>query len=204
MVRLTKIYTRTGDDGTTGLVDGSRVGKDDPRVEAYGTVDELSSQLGLAAALLEAHPAGRGASNARVAQLIAAIQQDLFDAGSLLAAPLDCEFRLPEITEAHVAALEAALDGLNEDLEALKSFELPGGHPAAAALHVARTVCRRAERGCVGLAEADAPGRRVLTYLNRLSDLLFVMARWVNHVAGAAEPLWQPGGGTVPPEGGTP
>ncbi len=199
MVRLNKIYTRKGDDGTTGLVDGSRVRKDDPRVGAYGTVDELSASLGVVHVLLcqTADDDSTGTEFSAMAAFLIDVQQDLFDLGSLLATPDDCSLELPPITEAHVGALEQELDRCNEHLEPLASFILPGGHPVGAQLHVARTICRRAERCCVSLTRVDEPERRVVRYLNRLSDLLFVWSRWVHSCSGTADLLWKPGQGTV-------
>jgi len=199
MVRLTKIYTRTGDDGSTALVDGSRVPKDDSRVEAYGTVDEVNTHLGLCRVYLNetlspcaSVPEPVGAMDT----LLGRIQQQLFDLGSLLATPASSELKLPPITDAHVTALEVALDAHNAPLDALKSFVLPGGHPLAAQLHVVRVVCRRAERLCIQVEGVDEPGRRIVPYLNRLSDLCFVLARFVNHHCDVAEPLWTPGAPT--------
>ncbi len=177
--RLSRIYTRTGDDGTTGLGDGSRTGKDSLRVEAFGAVDELNSLIGQLLSL--------SLPDDIVAQLIA-IQHDLFDIGAELCIPGHAV-----ITESQVEGLEHSLDRLNADLQPLKEFILPGGSPAAAACHVARTVCRRAERRVVTLGcvePVNGPGRR---YLNRLSDLLFVMARSLNRAAGVADVLWQQG-----------
>jgi cob(I)alamin adenosyltransferase len=195
MVRLNKIYTRTGDDGSTGLVDGTRVAKNDPRVVAYGTVDELCTHLGMCRSLLSADELGVTVEGQALDGLLEQVQQQLFDLGSLLAAPYPCDFKLPPITDVHVSALERALDAHNENLEALTSFVLPGGHLVAAQIHLARVVCRRAERLCVGLDGVDVPEQRILQYLNRLSDLCFVLARWVNHSAGVPEPLWTPGSG---------
>jgi cob(I)alamin adenosyltransferase len=178
-VRLTRIYTRTGDAGETSLGDGARVPKTDPRVVAYGTVDELNSQLGvvLAAELPD-----------EVREQLARIQNDLFDLGADLSVPYaDGDGKL-RIEQAQVEALEALCDRFNEDLPPLKSFVLPGGSETAARLHVARTVCRRAE---IDALRASPVNPIVLTYLNRLSDLLFILARTAN--AGGAEPLWKPG-----------
>lgn len=177
--RLSKIYTRTGDDGSTGLGDGSRVPKDDLRVETYGTVDELNSMLGITAS--HDIPARHG-------QLIAMIQQRLFDLGGELCIP-----GASVITADDVAELESALDQLNEDLPALKDFVLPGGSTAAANCHMARTICRRAERCIVALARETAISEHSVHYLNRLSDLLFVLARSLNKHAGAPEIMWQGG-----------
>ena len=185
MVRLNKIYTRTGDDGTTGLVDGSRVSKHDPRMEAIGAVDEANSALGLALVALD------GDAAADVQRL----QNDLFDLGSDLATPGE-DFAPSEmvlrIVPAQAAWLETRIDALNEDLAPLRSFILPGGSEAAARAHVARAAVRRAERAMAALA-AEAPvNPAALAFVNRLSDYLFVLARAVN-AAGAGDVLWQPG-----------
>ncbi len=182
MVRLTRIYTRGGDAGETSLSDGSRVPKDDLRVETYGTVDECSSAIGLAR--LHATP--------EIEAVLAHIQNDLFDLGADLACPVDQPWTL-RVTQAQVDWLETTLDGLNADLKPLDSFILPGGSPCAAYLHLARTVARRAERHCVTLMRQDDTVNPVaLRYLNRLSDLLFVVGRWVND-KGASDILWVPG-----------
>jgi cob(I)alamin adenosyltransferase len=175
--RLSKIYTRTGDDGSTGLGDGTRVPKDDPRVEAYGTVDELNSWLGMV--LAQPLPDA-------VRTCLTDIQHELFDLGSELAVP-----GYHAITDAQVEALEQALDGFNADLPALEEFILPGGGPAAAACHVARTVCRRAERRVHTLARSGGVAQVVLRYLNRLSDLLFVIARVLAREAQGTEVMWR-------------
>lgn len=179
-----KIYTRTGDDGQTGLFGGPRVPKDAPRIEAYGTVDELNAALGVArcAALPEAIDA-----------VVARVQNELFDLGAELATP-DPESRgLRTIGPQHASSLEAAIDEFTAGLPALREFILPGGVPAAAALHQARTVCRRAERRLVSLAASadDAVSRDLIVYLNRLSDLLFVLARAANHAAGREDVVWR-------------
>ena len=179
------IYTRTGDRGQTGLFGGGRVAKDDPRVEAYGDVDELNAALGLARAI-ELMP--------RVDDVLAPVQQDLFAIGALLATPdrdkMHEQLEKARVDDARVAELEAAIDAGEAELEPLRAFILPGGTPKAAALHVARTVCRRAERRVVGLArDVEIPGL-VVMYLNRLSDLLFVLARVANRRAGADEVTW--------------
>lgn len=181
--RITKVYTRTGDDGTTALGGGQRVPKDAARIEAYGTVDELNSALGAALA---------GGLDARVAGDLRRIQNELFHLGSDLCYTEDDKARkaVPRIEEKHVAALERAIDALSEGLPPLQNFVLPGGAPGAAALHVARTVCRRAERRVVSLAREEAVNPAAVKYLNRLSDLLFVMSRWENKARGVAEPTW--------------
>ncbi|KJV08704.1 cob(I)yrinic acid a c-diamide adenosyltransferase [Elstera litoralis] len=182
MVRLTRIYTRGGDTGETSLSDGSRVPKDDLRVETYGTVDECSCAIGLAR--LHATP--------EIEAILARVQNDLFDLGADLACPVDQPWTL-RVTQAQVDWLETTLDGLNADLKPLDSFILPGGSPCAAYLHLARTVARRAERHCVTLMRDDATVNPVaLKYLNRLSDLMFVIGRWVND-KGASDILWVPG-----------
>ena len=181
-VRLTRIYTRAGDGGETSLGDGSRVPKTDLRIEAYGTVDELNSVLGLALA---------GELPAEFRGWLAQIQNDLFDLGADLSVPLDDRRERLRVTAGQVARLEELCDLVNEQLEPLTSFVLPGGTEAAARLHVARSVSRRAERRAVALAEAQGANPDALSYLNRLSDLLFILARAAN--AGSQEPLWRPG-----------
>ena len=175
--RLSKIYTRTGDKGDTGLGDGSRVGKDHLRVEAYGTVDELNSVLGL---LL----AGEVPDNIRTP--LTRVQHRLFDLGGELSVP-----GYKAIPDNASEELEATLDELNADLPALKEFILPGGSQAAATAHLARTVCRRAERRLVALMKAEDINEAGVRYLNRLSDLLFVVARSLNRHAGIADVLWE-------------
>lgn len=182
-----KIYTKTGDRGDTGLFGGGRVPKSHPRVEAYGDVDELNAMLGFVRAT-EPLP--------RIDSLLVPIQQDLFAIGALLATPNQDKMRQhlekARIDDARVAELERAIDAGDEELEPLRSFILPGGTVKASALHVARTVCRRAERRVVELAadpESAIPGL-VIIYLNRLSDLLFTLARVANHAAGTSEVTW--------------
>jgi cob(I)alamin adenosyltransferase len=186
MPRLTRIYTKTGDEGLTGLGGGRRVPKDSPRVRAYGTVDELNSAIGVALAL--------GLTD-RLASELGRVQNELFDLGSDLCWPSDDERRerIPTVQPHHVEQLETLIDDLNETVGPLTNFLLPGGSPGAAQLHLARTVCRRAERETIGLARDKAIGELILPYLNRLSDALFVMARYENHERGVDEPLWQPG-----------
>ncbi|MEZ5455473.1 MAG: cob(I)yrinic acid a,c-diamide adenosyltransferase [Lysobacteraceae bacterium] len=174
--RLTRIYTRTGDDGSTGLGDGSRVSKDSARVTAYGTVDELNSQIGV----VLAHSLPDAVQTALVR-----IQHQLFDLGGELCIPGHAA-----IHDADIEGLENTLDALNAALPALKDFILPGGSPSAAHCHVARTVCRRAERELVTLSHHDAVRAEAIRYLNRLSDLLFVMARVLARADGAGEVLW--------------
>ncbi len=183
MPRLTKIYTKTGDEGTTALGGGQRVPKDSLRVQAYGTVDELNSQIGVALA---------NGLSARLAETLPAIQNELFHLGSDLCFLEEdkAKFPIPQIEERHIEKLEWLMDELNEIVGPLKNFILPGGVPGAANLHVARTVCRRAEREVMALSRAEGVGPRVLPYLNRLSDALFVMARYENHQRGMPEPVW--------------
>ena len=183
MARLTKIVTRTGDDGTTGLVGGKRVSKDSPRVWAYGTVDELSSAIGVGRAL-NADPD----FDTRLRR----IQNDLFNLGAELATPAS-ELRegMPRIEQQHVADLEKLVEELNKELGPLEEFILPGGSPVGAQLHMARTICRRAERFCVRLGKEDQIGAFVVPYLNRLGDALFTLARWSNKRAGAKETYWR-------------
>jgi cob(I)alamin adenosyltransferase len=186
MPRLTRIYTKTGDEGMTGLGGGRRVPKDSPRVRAYGTVDELNSAIGVALAL--------GLTERLTAEL-GSIQNELFDLGSDLCWPEDDDRRdrIPTVQPRHVERLERLIDELNDVVGPLTNFLLPGGSPGAAQLHLARTICRRAEREAITLAREEAIGELVLPYLNRLSDALFVMARFENHERGVNEPLWQPG-----------
>ena len=188
MVKLNKIYTRTGDAGTTGLVDGSRLPKHAPRMQAVGDVDEANSAIGLAILAIDDRPE---------AAWLTTIQNDLFDLGADLATPEQNgkpEWEPLRVLESQVERLEREIDQLNGEMAPLTSFVLPAGSPAAAALHVARTVCRRAERGVVALAEMEGEivGALAIKYLNRLSDLLFVAARWAND-KGQADALWKPG-----------
>ncbi len=191
MVRLNRIYTKAGDGGLTRLVGGQKVRKDSPRIEAYGTVDELSACIGLARTILGATGAPTGAPELEA--VLRRIQNELFNLGSDLATlPDDRHPQQPVIEERHVAALEAEIDGWNASLPELRSFVLPGGGAVAAHLHVARTVCRRAERLVVALMAIEPIGEQVLPYLNRLSDALFVMSRHTSRLYGEAEPLWEP------------
>jgi cob(I)alamin adenosyltransferase len=183
-VRLTKIYTRGGDAGETSLGDGSRVSKLDARIAAYGAVDELNALLGVVLT---------GDCPARIREALLRIQNELFDLGADLSVPLEHEGRL-RTTQEQVDALEADCDRFNADLAELKSFVLPGGSETAARLHVARTVCRRTEREALVAAAAHEINPLVLVYLNRLSDLLFILSRAANAVGGYEEPLWKPGG----------
>jgi cob(I)alamin adenosyltransferase len=185
MVRINRVYTKAGDSGQTALIGGEKVSKSEPRIECYGTVDELNATIGMACAALP--------ESSQLVPVLRRIQNELFNLGAQLATP-DAERRagMPSVEERHVEALEVECDEYNEQLPELRSFVLPGGTPAAAALHLARTVCRRAERHVVALArQADVPAEQ-LKYLNRLSDALFVFSRWVNKDAGVSEPLWEP------------
>ncbi|HEX3726732.1 MAG TPA: cob(I)yrinic acid a,c-diamide adenosyltransferase [Pirellulales bacterium] len=179
-----KIYTKTGDQGETGLFGGPRVRKDTPRIEAYGTVDELNSVLGIVRA---------SRVSADIDTLLGKIQNDLFSLGAQLATPDPAAHHTALVTPAQITALEDAIDRYEADLEPLKTFILPGGTPAAAGLHLARTVCRRAERRVVTLVEQsiDTVAGEIVIYLNRLSDLLFVLARAVNHADGLGDVKWQ-------------
>jgi cob(I)alamin adenosyltransferase len=183
MPRITRVYTRTGDDGTTGLGGGQRVPKDSARIAAYGTIDELSSQIGVAIA---------AGLDGRLVAALEAIQNELFNAGSDLCILEADKARMPVpvVEERHVLALERLMDELSEELPPLDNFILPGGAPGAAGLHVARTVCRRAERLLVALARDESMGPFILVYLNRLSDALFVMARYENRQKGIPDILW--------------
>jgi cob(I)alamin adenosyltransferase len=190
MVVLNKIYTKTGDDGTTALGTGERRPKDDLRIEAYGTVDEANAAIGVARAELSTE-------YAELDQMLAAIQNDLFDLGAELATPDDGKPRKGEplrIVQSQVERIERDIDRLNAELQPLRSFVLPGGSRAAAALHLARTIVRRAERLMVTLArdEPGGVGKPAMIYMNRLSDFLFVASRWVNK-RGEGDVLWAPG-----------
>ena len=184
-VRLTRIYTRGGDKGETSLGDGSRVPKLDCRIGAFGTVDELNSALGVALA--------EPGLPERLREPLARIQNDLFDVGADLSVPFGIGDRL-RVEQRQIEWLEQLCDELNADLPELKSFVLPGGTAAAARLHVARTTCRRAERDALTANDEHGINALVLGYLNRLSDFLFIAARWANADAGRDEPLWKPGG----------
>jgi len=183
MPRLTKIYTRGGDKGTTSLGGGQRVPKDSLRVQAYGTVDELNSAIGVALA--------HGVSE-RLALILPAIQNELFHLGSDLCFLEEDKARhtIPQIEARHVEKLEHLIDELNDIIGPLENFILPGGSIGAAHLHLARGICRRAERDVISLAQAEPVGAFAIIYLNRLSDALFVMARYENRAQGVAEPLW--------------
>jgi cob(I)alamin adenosyltransferase len=183
MPRLTKIYTRQGDEGLTSLSGGQRVPKNSLRVSAYGTVDELNSAIGVALAF--------GLSE-RLAAVLPVIQNELFHLGSDLSFLEEDKARypIPQIEPRHISQLEALIDEMTAVVGPLQNFILPGGAPGAALLHVARTVCRRAERDVITLSQQEGIGAYTIQYLNRLSDALFVMARYENHSRGVAEPLW--------------
>jgi len=182
-VRLTKIYTRGGDAGETSLGDGTRVSKLDPRIAAYGAADELNAALGVVVA---------GECPGSIRETLLRVQNELFDLGADLSVPLEREGRL-RVTQEQVDALERDCDSFNAELPDLTSFVLPGGTVTAARLHVARTICRRAERETLAAAESVGVDPLALVYLNRLSDLLFILSRSANALAGREEPLWRPG-----------
>jgi cob(I)alamin adenosyltransferase len=191
-----KIYTKTGDKGTTALLGGGRVRKSHPRVAAYGTVDELNSVVGWAIAVTE---------EAQIRERLSLVQHDLFTLGADLARPPKAEGRsrpnVPDLPLPRIEQMERWMDEAEGELEPLREFILPGGAPGAAALHVARTVCRRAEREIVALAEAEAIDAEILRYLNRLSDLLFVLARVVNARSGTPDVVWRKDEGAAGPGG---
>jgi cob(I)alamin adenosyltransferase len=193
LVRINRVYTRTGDGGKTRLVGGQEVDKDSLRIEAYGTVDELNAALGV---VIEANRSPVGAapeSSARMERILRRIQNELFNLGSDLATRIEDRWQgQPLIEQRHIEALEREIDSMNAELDALKSFVLPGGGPVGAAMHVARTICRRAERVCVTLAREEPIGPHDIPYLNRLSDALFVFGRWAAKKRGEPEPLWTP------------
>lgn len=190
-IRITKVYTRTGDRGETAVVGGRRIPKDSPRIVAYGTIDELNALLGIVRALAaKEKPAGA----ARLIEILKRLQNELFDLGSELATPADAEYEgMWRVSEAEVRDLERTIDECQKTLEPLKSFVLPGGGTLGAFLHQARTVCRRAEIEILRLSRAEPVSPFVLRYVNRLSDLLFVLARWIAKQAGEDELLWERG-----------
>jgi cob(I)alamin adenosyltransferase len=196
-IRITKVYTRHGDKGETHLVGGRRVPKDDPRIESYGTIDELNAILGIVRAFNDAAPDTPIAE--RLDAILRQVQNELFDLGSELATPPDAAWEgMIRIGAAQVRTLERTIDECQHDLKPLQSFILPGGGTIAAFLHQARTVCRRAERDVLRLMRREPIGDDVLRYVNRLSDLLFVLSRWVTHHLGEREYLWEKGL-TLPP-----
>ena len=182
-----RIYTRTGDDGTTSLFGGERVGKGNARIDAYGTVDEANSVVGLA----RSHLSG-AAGEERLDPVLSDVQEELFIVGADLATPVDGKPVVPRIKPHHVESVEERIDAFDEELKPLKSFVLPGGTPAGASLHSARTVCRRAERLVVQASASTPINEKTKVYLNRLSDLFFVLARWANKQAGVREDTWTP------------
>jgi cob(I)alamin adenosyltransferase len=192
-IRITRVYTRTGDAGDTALVGGRRVPKDAPRIEAYGTVDELNAVIGLAR-VFNAEGSRRSAARRWLDATLRRIQNELFDLGSELATPPDAAYDgMFRVSAREVTALEELIDRCQKDLTPLKSFVLPGGGRVGGFLHQARTVCRRAERRILALSRVEPLGEWPLAYVNRLSDLLFVLSRWVGAKLGEPEYLWQRG-----------
>ena len=181
-----KIYTRTGDDGSTALFGGDRVLKTHPRIEACGTVDEINAWLGMARALAADHPESETTN-----RLLTTIQEELLTVGADLATPIGTKARPPRIGSQHVERLEEGIDALEEELPPLRHFILPGGTKTASALHVARSICRRAERLAIGVSERETINATVSVYLNRLSDYLFVLARWAHKAEGGEESRWR-------------
>ena len=187
-MRIDKVYTKGGDRGETSLIGGDRVSKAAPRIEAYGTVDELNATLGLVRTALESSAAGP-----HLLPIVHRVQNELFNLGAELATPDPARrAKLPRVAPRHVAALETDIDAINDDLPPLTSFVLPGGGAASASFHLARTVCRRTERLLVALGATEDLGELAVIYLNRLSDALFVFGRWAALQDGRPEPLWQP------------
>jgi len=212
MVRITRVYTRTGDKGETALVGGRRVAKDSPRIEAYGTIDELNSIVGLArvfneerlekgstlSSTLRLRPEGRltskGKAHRFLDRVLRKIQDELFDLGSELATPVDFSYQgMYRVGEREVKRLEELMDECQKELDPLKSFVLPGGGRVGGYLHQCRTVCRRAERELIRLSRVEEIGEWPLKYMNRLSDLFFVLSRWIGKRTGEKEYLWQRG-----------
>ena len=192
-IRITKVYTRTGDNGETALVGGKRVPKDSPRIEAYGTIDELNSIVGLARAFNE-EKLGESEAHRFLDLVLRQIQDELFDLGSELATPPEFfQEGMYRVGEGEVKKLEQTIDECQRSLEPLKSFILPGGGKLGAYLHQCRTVCRRAEREILRLSRPEESSEWPLKYVNRLSDLFFVLARWISKQTGEAEYLWQRG-----------
>jgi cob(I)alamin adenosyltransferase len=191
-VALNRIYTKRGDSGETSLAGGQRMPKDAPRIAAYGTVDELSAFVGVAWVSSE-ELSTKVPRMAELAQILRRVQHELFNLGSILATlPQDVHPKQARITAVESEQLEREIDAMNAEMKPLRSFVLPGGTRINAELHVARTVCRRAERLLVGVAREEEIPAEAIRYLNRLSDALFVWSRWVNHVLGAPEILWEP------------
>ena len=192
MVKITKVYTRTGDSGKTGLVGGKRLPKDHPRIEAFGSVDELNSVIGIALSYLAQKEVSK--RREKMESILEAIQQKLFDTGSELATLPGDEYEGQINIKAEDSEwLEEIIDAMNEELQPLKSFILPGGTSLNAFLHQARTVCRRAERDIIKLNQIDLVNPEIIKYINRLSDYLFVAGRWVTETLCETETLWQPG-----------
>jgi cob(I)alamin adenosyltransferase len=197
-IRITRVYTRTGDKGETALVGGRRVPKDSPRIEAYGTIDELNAVIGLARAF-NAEQRSRGTAHRRLDEVLRRIQNELFDLGSELATPADAAYEgMFRVSQQEVTALERLMDECQKDLPPLRSFVLPGGGRVGGFLHQARTVCRRAERHVLALSRVEPVGEWALAYVNRLSDLLFVLSRWAGKHLGETEYLWERGLRTHP------
>lgn len=185
---INRVYTRQGDSGDTGLAGGQRVPKESHRIEAYGTVDELNSFVGLARSTAACEPGA-----ASLSPILLRVQHELFNLGSILATlPEDVHPKQARITEREVEQLEHEMDRMNAPLAPLRSFVLPGGSRLNAELHICRTVCRRAERACVALSRGESIPPEAIRYLNRLSDAFFVWSRWASHVTGAPETLWEP------------
>ncbi|MBI2544284.1 MAG: cob(I)yrinic acid a,c-diamide adenosyltransferase [Candidatus Rokubacteria bacterium] len=192
-IRITRVYTRTGDKGTTALVGGKRVPKDSPRIAAYGTVDELNSILGIAR-VFNAERLAEGEKHRWLDEVFRRLQNQLFDLGSELATPPDTVYEgMHRVGDAEVKELEALMDRCQKDLEPLKSFVLPGGGRISGFLHQCRTVCRRAEREILALSRVEPIGEGPLRYVNRLSDVFFVLSRWVGKHLGETEYLWERG-----------
>ncbi|HEV8724536.1 MAG TPA: cob(I)yrinic acid a,c-diamide adenosyltransferase [Candidatus Binatia bacterium] len=193
MVRITKVYTRTGDKGETALVGGKRVPKDSPRIDAYGTIDELNSIVGLARVFNE-ESLDAGEAHQFLDGVLCQIQDELFDLGSELATPPEFfKEGMYRVSESEIDRIENLIDRCQKNLEPLKSFILPGGGRIGAYLHQCRTVCRRAEREILRLSRSEEINRNALKYVNRLSDLFFVLSRWIAKQTGEAEYLWQRG-----------
>jgi cob(I)alamin adenosyltransferase len=191
-VAINRVYTRRGDQGETSLAGGQRVPKDGPRIEAYGTVDELNSFLGAARATVDELAAGEPRLEL-LARILLRVEHELFNLGSILATlPEDVHPKQARVTGAEVAQLESEIDRMNEGLPPLGSFVLAGGSLLNAELHICRTVCRRAERACVALGRVESVPPEAVRYLNRLGDALFVWSRWASQVTGAPETLWEP------------
>jgi cob(I)alamin adenosyltransferase len=191
-VALNRIYTKRGDTGETGLAGGQRVPKDSPRIEAYGTVDELNAVVGMAYTSAEQN-IGQDLRVGLLLAILRRVQHELFNLGSMLATlPQDLHPKQARITSVEITQLEKEIDAMNEDLLPLRSFVLPGGTRMNAELHLARTVCRRAERLVVALAKIEEVQPEAIQYLNRLSDAMFVWSRWINFVLRAPEVVWQP------------